>query len=90
MTITKSYNVETDDARFDVKITKENDSDVYVAEYYGTAPKFAKIMNPGDELPLIREVGSGKLEGSEIEALLQDCIKEIEENHGEVISSRES
>jgi len=90
MTIAKSYSLETDTARFDVKITKENGSDNFVAEYYGTTPKFAKIMNPGDELPLISEVGSGKLEGKDIEELLQNCIKEIEENHGEIISSRES
>ncbi len=90
MAITKSYNIETDDARFNVTITKEESSNTFVAEYYGTSPKLAKIMNPGDKVPLIRDVGDGKLEDSDIEKLLQNCIKEIEEKYGKVISSRES
>ena len=49
----------------------------------------AKIMNPGDELPIQREVGSGTLQASDLDQLIKDCNKEIEEKHGKVISIRE-
>lgn len=89
MTTVKNYDVETATARFDVTISKDTGNKEFLAKYYGTAPKFAKVMNPGDELPLIKEVGSGSLKGMDIEALLQACIKEIEKIDGKVISVRE-
>lgn len=88
MEVVKNYTVETDTAFFDIVISKEKDSNIYVAKYYGSEPKMAKIMNPGDELPIQREVGSGTLQGSNMDQLIEDCHKEIEENHGKVIAIR--
>ena len=88
MEVIKNYIVETDTALFDVVISKEKDNDAYVAKYYGSEPKMAKIMNPGDELPIQREVGSGTLQSSDLEQLIKDCNNEIENNHGKIVSVR--
>ncbi len=53
MEIVKTYVLETKVARFTVTISKDNEE--LTAKYYGTTPKFAKIMNPGDELPIIKK-----------------------------------
>lgn len=89
MTIVKTYDVETATARFDVTISKATGNKEFLAKYYGTTPKFAQVMNPGDELPLIKEVGSGSLKGTDLDSLLQACVEEIEKIDGKVISVRE-
>ena len=84
----KKYDVETAKSRFEIEITKDNNNE-FIAKYYGSTPKFAKIMEPGDELPIIREVGSGTLKGNDEDKLLEECKKVIEELDGEIISIRD-
>lgn len=79
-----AYDIETTESHFDVDIFRDEKGNKFSATYFGTKPKVAKIMRPGDTLPNIREVGSGKVEGNDESEVLEACRREIEAIDGEI------
>jgi len=84
MNIVKAFDIETANARFDLTISAKSDGKGFVGEYFGTAPKFAQVVRPGDPTPMMRDIGSGKLEHQDLAELIAACRAEIEKLDGNI------
>lgn len=83
-----AYEIETTNARFELTIYEKPDN-TFVGEYSGTTPKFAQMMRPGGELPMMKDVNGGKITNSSIEKVEVKCREEIEKLDGEILRSTE-
>lgn len=79
-----AYDIETTESHFAVEIFRDEKRSNFSATYSGTKPKVAKIMKPGDIVPLIREVGSGTVEGNDESEVLEACRRKIKSIDGEI------
>lgn len=85
----QAFDIETANARFELTISAKADGKGYVGEYFGTAPKFAQMVRPGFPTPMMRDVGSGKLEGDDLAKLIATCGAEIEKIDGKIQQTNE-
>lgn len=80
----KELDFETANARFNLTIYAKTDGNGFVGEYFGTTPKFAQVTRPGAPTPMMKEIGSGKLEHEGIEQLIATCRAEVEKIDGPI------
>ena len=84
MKVIKVFDIETANARFELTISAKSDGTGYVGEYFGTTPKFAQVVRPGAPIPMMKDMGSGKLAHEELNKLIADCRAEIEKRDGPI------
>ena len=80
----KVFDIETENARFELTISAKPDGMGYVGEYYGTAPKFAQVVRSGLPTLMMEEIGWGRLVNEDLEKLIVACRAEIEKLDGEI------
>lgn len=81
----KEFDFETANARFNVTVSEAPDGKGFVAEYFGTFPKFAQVMKPGDDVAMMKDVGSGKFADPDMDRLIEKCKAEIQRLDGEIV-----
>jgi hypothetical protein len=86
----KSFDIETANAHFQLTISEMPDGKGYVGKYYGTTPQFQQAVSPGAPIPMMKNVGFGKLTHKEIGALISACREEIEKRNGKIEKITES
>lgn len=74
--------VETAEAFHFIKLYEQDRGRKYLAEYHGMSPRFAGLVKPGAAPLTMVEVGSGKIEGDDVEKLIAACRAEIEKENG--------
>lgn len=84
MKIIKTLDIETTDARFELTISANPTGRGFIAEYYGTTPKFAQVVRPGSPTPMMKEIGPGKLAGDDLQQLIEASCAEIEKLAGTI------
>ena len=84
MKVVKEFDIETKNARFNLTISEEPDGKGFVGEYFGTSPKFAQVVRPGAATAMMKEMGSGKLTGGDVEKLVANSRAEIEKIDGKI------
>jgi hypothetical protein len=89
MKIVKAFDIETANARFTLVISAKTDGKGFVGEYSGTTPKFAQALRSGAPTPLMKDIGSGNLEGEEVGKLIAACRAEIEKIAGKIQITKE-
>lgn len=84
MKVIKIFDIETLHARFRLTISEMPNGKGYVGEYYGTTPKFASRVQPGEPIPMMKDMGSGKLTNKDLKSLIAACREEIEKRDGKI------
>jgi hypothetical protein len=82
--VIKVFDIETANARFQLTISETADGKGYVGEYYGTTPKYAQVVRPGAPIPVMKDMGSGKLTNQNLPTLIAACRAEIEKRDGKI------
>jgi hypothetical protein len=85
----KAYDIETTIARFELTIYEKLDGSGFVGEYFGTTPKFAQVIPPGGKVPIMKDIGDGKVTDSSFEQVEKNCREEIEKLSGKILRSIE-
>ncbi len=84
MKVVKIFDIETLNARFQLTISEISDGKGYVGEYFGTTPKYAQVVQPGAPIPMMKDMGSGRLTNKDLAALIAVCRAEIEKRDGKI------
>ena len=84
----KTWEIETTNARFDLKIYKKPDGSGFVGKYDGIKPKFLQIKLPGNKVPAAN-YPNGEVTDPNIEQVEKKCRAKIVEFDGEIIKSTE-
>jgi hypothetical protein len=83
-TVIRRFDFETATARFALTIFAKGDGKGFVGEYFGSTPKFAGVVKPGSSTVMMSEIGSGKVEHTDLEELIAACRAQIEEIDGPI------
>ena len=80
MRVIKEFSLETAHIKFTLTIFASPDGKGFVGEYFGKAEKFGQVARP----TLRSDEVSGRLERSDIDALIVACRAEIESIYGRI------
>jgi hypothetical protein len=74
--------LETRNAFWQVIVTDRPDG--YRCEFYGSTPKYAQAMSPGQSIPTMSDMGRGVTLGKDADALVAEARNRIEAIDGAI------
>ena len=74
--------LETRNGRWQIVVTDRADG--YRCEFYGTTPKYARAVSPGDAVPTMADMGRGVSLGKDIDTLVAEARARIEAIDGPI------
>jgi hypothetical protein len=83
MAILRRLNIETANARWTVEIS-DGPPNQFVCRYYGTSPKFARAVRPGEPMATIRDMGREKFIGTDVDEMLTRARAAITNIDGDI------
>lgn len=85
----QELDVETNDWRFSIEIFEKLDGQGFVAEYWGTTPKWNPSPPPGEPADTLRASSPKPIavEGDQVDKLIDRCKREIAEGFGELLDA---
>ncbi len=87
MAVIRKLRIETQSAFWSVEVTDRPDG--YRCDFFGTSPKYAKSIGPGEKAPAMSDMGRGTSLGQDVEKLLADARSRRRSHKARVLGIRE-
>jgi hypothetical protein len=78
----RKLRLETRNAFWQIMVSSRPDG--YRCEFYGTTPKYAQAVSPGEAVPTMADMGRGVSLGKDIETLVKEARTSIEAIDGPI------